>query len=426
MTMRRKEDELMSALRSVVDNNFFKDMTMAIRSNGKSKPAEDFNILDEYQTRFNETPSILKITHDDCDIFVHEKLRKLIETEFRKAKVLFHDSEYNLKRDKRTTNREVWYIDDGYLLNLWTSESRNIYANPELDIKMNKHDSLIESNTLLIPPINSDKINKELEEKIIKSFKNINVKEYDRNTIGMLTVEGNGDLYVKEFTLDKKFKINDLDLHYGDGFKEFDAALFKKLKSDKKGLVLLHGECGVGKTYYIRYLLQKLSKTKKKVLYFPASMVEVITDPSFFNFITNWTMDNGKNSILLIEDAEPLLVSRESSRNMGITNLLNLTDGILNDILSIQIIATFNTKLDELDKALLRPERLIARKEFKKLSVDNAKKLLEIIKMDPSRATKEMSLAEIYSIKNDNEILLHGVDKSTANGDRQSIGFKRN
>ena len=176
-------------------------------------------------------------------------------------------------------------------------------------------------------------------------------------------------------------------------------------------------------TYYIRYLLQCLAKTKKKVLFFPPSMVEAVTDPSFFNFITNWTMDNGKNSILLIEDAEPLLLSRESTRNMGITNLLNLTDGILNDILSIQIIATFNTSLSDLDKALLRPERLIARKEFGKLDIVNAKKLAEIIGVNPDIIKDSMTLAELYSIKNDNEVLLHGVDKKMAGGDRIPIGF---
>lgn len=421
---RKTDDELMSALRNVVDNSYFRDITSALKSNGKSKSVEDFNILDEYQSRFGETPSLLKITHDDCDLFLYEKLKKLLHDEFKgKAKILFNDTEYNLKRDKYVTNREVWYIDEGYLLNLWTSESKNIYANPEIDIKMSKHDTLIEGNTLLVPPVTSTKVNKELEKKLIDTFKTTTIKEYDRNSIGMMCVEGSGDLYVKDFTLDKKFKIQDLDLHYGEGFKEFNESLFKKLKTDKKGLVLLHGEPGVGKTYYLRYLLQRLSKTKKKVLWFPPTMVEAVTDPTFFNFIMNWTMDNGKNSVLLIEDAEPLLLSRENSRNMGITNLLNLTDGILNDILSIQIIATFNTKLEDLDKALLRPERLIARKEFKKLSIDSAKKLSELIGIDPETVTKEMSLAEIYSVKNDNEVLLHGVDKKMANGERVKIGF---
>jgi hypothetical protein len=423
--IRKKDEEIISALKNVVENSYFRDITSAIRSNGKSKSVEDFNILDEYQTRFSETPSLLKITHDDCDLFLYEKLKKLLKEEFKGSKILFNDAEYNLKRDKYVTTREVWYLEEGYLLNLWTSESKNIYPNPELDIKMNKHDQLIEGNTLLVPPIHSNKENKDVEERVIKTFKTTAVKEYERNTIGMMSIEGSGDLYVKDFSLDKKFKINDLDLHYGEGFKEFHTQLYKKLKTDKKGLVLLHGEPGTGKTFYIRYLLQCLAKTKKKVLYFPPSMVEAVTDPTFFNFITNWTMDNGKNSVLLIEDAEPLLMSREQTRNMGITNLLNLTDGILNDILSIQIIATFNTSLQELDKALLRPERLIARKEFKKLTIESAKKLSEIIGTDPSVITKEMSLAELYSVKNDNEVLLHGVDKKLAYGERPNIGFNK-
>lgn len=244
---RKKDDDLIFALKNVVENSYFKDVTSAIRTNGKSKSVEDFNILDEYQTRFSETPSLLKITHDDCDLFLYEKLKKLLREEFKGSKILFHDTEYNLKRDKYVTNREVWYIDEGYLLNLWTSESMNIYANPKLDIKMNDHDQLIEGNTLLVPPINSTKINKEIEKRVIETFKTTTIKEYERNSIGMMSIEGSGDLYVKDFTLDKKFKIHDLDLHYGDGFKDFHDQLYKKLKSDRKGLVLLHGEPGTGK-----------------------------------------------------------------------------------------------------------------------------------------------------------------------------------
>jgi hypothetical protein len=147
-------------------------------------------------------------------------------------------------------------------------------------------------------------------------------------------------------------------------------------------------------------------------------MVDSITDPSFFNFITDWTMDNGKRTILLIEDAEPLLASRNNNRNLGITNLLNLTDGILNDILSIQIIATFNTDLGELDDALLRPERLIARKEFTNLTIEQSKSVAEKLKLDTKIINKEMSLAELYSMKKNKEIMNHGIKHE------KQMGFK--
>jgi len=245
--MKNNDSDIISTLRNMVDNTYFKELTLAVRSNGKSKAVEDFNILDEYQTRFSETPSLLKITHDDCDIFLHDKLKDLLKNEFVNSKVIFNDSDYNLKRNKYIPNREVWYIDEGYLLNLWTSESKNIYANPEIDIRLNKHDGLIEGNTLLIPPHHSSRNNKDIEKKLIDTFKKTAIKEYERNSIGMMSIDGSGELFVKEFTLDKKFKINDLDIHYGEGFKEFSESLFKKLKSDKKGLVLLHGDPGVGK-----------------------------------------------------------------------------------------------------------------------------------------------------------------------------------
>ena len=51
----------------------------------------------------------------------------------------------------------------------------------------------------------------------------------------------------------------------------------------------------------------------------------------------------------------------------GVTNLLNMTDSLLNDMLKLQIICTFKVDLKELDAALLRLGRLLARKEYKAL-----------------------------------------------------------
>ena len=84
--VRKNEEDIVAALRNVIENSYFKDMTTALRSNGKSKSVEDFNVLDEYQSRFNESPSILKITHDDCDLFLYEKLKMALKEEFKNSK----------------------------------------------------------------------------------------------------------------------------------------------------------------------------------------------------------------------------------------------------------------------------------------------------------------------------------------------------
>jgi hypothetical protein len=173
----------------------------------------------------------------------------------------------------------------------------------------------------------------------------------------------------------------------------------------------------------IRHLLRKLKEMDKEnnILYFPPTMVGSITDPNFINFISDWVSDSKGRNYILIEDAEPLLESRDSTRNIGITNLLNLTDGLLNDILNIQIIATFNTQLSNIDKALLRPERLIARKEFKALSIEKGKLLASKININPTLITKKMTLADIYSLKNDSKPITHDIDES---GNEGKIGFQ--
>jgi hypothetical protein len=99
---------------------------------------------------------------------------------------------------------------------------------------------------------------------------------------------------------------------------------------------------------------------------------------------------------------------------------LNLTDGLLNDILDVQIIATFNTDINNIDKALLRPERLAAMKNFRELTVENGKKLAKEIGVDPDLIIKESSLADIYALKKGSKPIMHDIDDKNSS----KIGFQ--
>ncbi len=228
-------------------------------------------------------------------------------------------------------------------------------------------------------------------------------------------------MYVKEYNLGKSTRTlsaEELDLHYGQEFSEFHEKLTALLKSDSKGLIIFHGEPGTGKTYYIRMLLKDLVKSKKNVLYVPSNFIDSFLDPNFITFISDWILDQNNPTIILLEDAESLVESRESGiRSLGISNLLNITDGILNDILGTQIILTFNTDLDYIDSALLRPERLIARKEFSSLTQEESNLLIQNLKID-HEATKNMTLAEIYSLKNKRSVLYHNIKQK-----KSKVGF---
>ena len=106
-----------------------------------------------------------------------------------------------------------------------------------------------------------------------------------------------------------------------------------------------------------------------------------------------------KITFLVIEDAEELIVSRENNQNSHLSFLLNLTDGILADSLGIQIIATFNTDIKNIDKALLRKGRLTSIYEFKELEFSKVNALFEHLKIENNETFKSMTLTDILILK---------------------------
>ncbi len=235
----------------------------------------------------------------------------------------------------------------------------------------------------------------------------------DKPEISMVEVSPEGRFKLTTYPVQDNFLIRDLDMHYGFGFEKFHNDLMQRFQSESKGLVLFHGKPGTGKTYYIRHLLRKMSSYKKAVIYMPPNMVEHMVDPQFMTFLSREIARFSKSGmfvVLLVEDAEPLLASRQTNvRVQGISNLLNMTDGLLNDMLKLQIICTFNVEVKELDKALLRPGRLLARKEFKNMTVLDANRLAQQLGVK-HHFTKPASLAEVYALVSNKNTLVHGEE----------------
>ncbi|MBW3020549.1 hypothetical protein KY334_04585, partial [Candidatus Woesearchaeota archaeon] len=123
-------------------------------------------------------------------------------------------------------------------------------------------------------------------------------------------------------------------------------------------------------TTYIRYLAHKL---KKNIIFISPDMVNHITDPSFIPFLIK-----NSDAVLIIEDGEPAIGKRGTTGRTGaVSNMLNLTDGLLSDCLNISIVVTLNTNEKDIDEALLRKGRLLKSYKFEKLSVEKSNKLLK-------------------------------------------------
>jgi SpoVK/Ycf46/Vps4 family AAA+-type ATPase len=184
----------------------------------------------------------------------------------------------------------------------------------------------------------------------------------------------------------------DIDLGYGKGFKPIHEKIINTLnKPNGKGLVLLHGTPGTGKTHYLKFLASKIKD--KRVLFIPPFLADFITSPEMTPFLIQ-----NAGSVLFIEDAERVITDRNNGGGNGVSNILNITDGILSDILNIQIVATFNMDKAKIDSALLRKGRLIAEHKFDALSIDDSNNLLKHLGKT-YEATKPMTLTEIYNVE---------------------------
>ena len=200
-----------------------------------------------------------------------------------------------------------------------------------------------------------------------------------------IVVRGKSGLVLKAKEI-KRTKL-DLNLFYNGDFIEVDQLIRTRLdKRDEKGIILLHGLPGTGKTTYLRYLIGKI---KKRVLFLSPSMADNLMSPDFIALL----IDNPE-TVVIIEDAENVIMDRKHSSLSSVSNLLNISDGLLADFLNIQLICTFNNSLTLIDEALMRKGRLIAKYEFGKLATGQAQRLSDHLGYK-TIVNRPMTIAEI-------------------------------
>jgi hypothetical protein len=67
----------------------------------------------------------------------------------------------------------------------------------------------------------------------------------------------------------------------------------------------------------------------------------------------------------------------------------------------------------------------MARKEFKSLTIEKGKILASKIDINPELITKKMTLADIYSLKNERKPITHDVDENDYDGKIKGFNTKK-
>lgn len=234
----------------------------------------------------------------------------------------------------------------------------------------------------------ADNIIYSAEQEMPKEFWDCIVYEDEEESVYIVTYDG----YSFIDTPIKIKKYDNIKDNYNDDLPE--DKIEKILSDDDSSIILFHGEAGTGKTSYIRNLVHKFPDLSFHFL--DPSILGNITNTAFLDYIIE-----NKKAIYIMEDCENLLKSRETDFNPFINTLLNISDGLIGDFLGVKFICTFNTSINNIDKAILRKGRMKLKYEFKKLAKDKVANLFKKLGLPESEA-KEMALCDIYNYLEDN------------------------
>jgi hypothetical protein len=184
-----------------------------------------------------------------------------------------------------------------------------------------------------------------------------------------------------------------VELFYNETTFKSINKLNKTLKKSKKGLTILYGERGTGKTSIINYICDKLDRM---VIYIPNNMLELtLNSPEFRTFLKKYP-----KPIVILDDCEMIFNELFSKSNIYVNNILQMVDGLLSDSIELSIITIFNVdNYDEIDHVLLECNSLIDVIEFEFLNQEESNDLAKHLGSKKKYKNKN-KLVDI--IKNDN------------------------
>lgn len=343
--------------------------------------SEDFNTNDFMLawSQFGQKPSKITI----YESFAPETFNSIIKKEMILEKSEVSDIFFREGLETINTRYFIKLEDDIYIS--YTSLDRNSEHNSITEIIFYYNSKYLEK---------VEDLSNQLKSVVVKSDYNEH-QELKYNYV-VITQSGIGLETYSPLDID----LENIDFYHNTQTIKESKKLIKKIKNTNKGISVIYGERGTGKTCLTDWITDSIDK---RVIQIPTSSIDMtINNPEFLQNLKNWS-----GSILVLDDIDPYFNSMYRNSSLFINNLLQLVDGFLSDELGIHIILIFNDVEIEIE-------------------IEESPNFLHKVKVDSLSKEKAKELAELLEIKGKIETdvkLSHLISKNFKNKKSQKVGF---
>jgi hypothetical protein len=349
----------------------------------------------------------ININREDSNI--NDFLIIFDQMETRPNRVIIHDSfagqtfeeiiKKNIKGENLSSNYVTEFIpsDDDYVIN------KKVLIQLEKDLWISYIEINSQSESFLVNDVcvfYKDETQQDVVNSIISEISDC-ILDYDNETFDKIN-----SLSIVNGALDiEPIKINfdvEVDLMYDSKSLKKTEKLIKSMKKKDKGVSILYGERGVGKTTISKYIASKIDRM---TIFIPNNMVDQsINNPEFRSFIKKFD-----KLLLVVDDCEFLYSPMYGKMSYFTNNVLQLVDGFLSDHINLQVLLVFNSEYDDIDETLIESNNLIDAIEFGLIDIDTANEL-----------SKEIGKSK--NIKDDCRLV--DVFRGTHSNGKKTIGLK--